>query len=57
MEVMDSQYAVNKREIQSKSQAKYVSNMSGTERKLVYRQKNKSYMEDKKKADVNMKKL
>lgn len=44
MEGMDSQYAVNKREIQSKSQAKYVRNMPGTERKLVYRQKNKSYM-------------
>jgi hypothetical protein len=30
---------------------------AGTERKLVYRQKNKSYMKDRTKAEVNMKKL
>jgi hypothetical protein len=31
--------------------------MPGTERKLVYRQKNKPYMEDRTKAEVQMKKL
>jgi hypothetical protein len=48
---------VNKEGFQSRSQEKNVRNVLGTERKVVYRQKNKSYMKDGTKAEVSMKKL
>jgi hypothetical protein len=49
---MGSQNGVNKKEIQSRSQEKYVRNVPGTERKLVYRERNKSW--DRTKAEGNM---
>jgi hypothetical protein len=45
---------VNKRKFRSRSQEKHVRNVPGTERMLVYREKNKSYMEDRTKAEVNI---
>jgi hypothetical protein len=48
---------VNKKEFQSRSQEKNIRNVPETEKKLVYRQKNKSYVEDSINFDVNMKKL
>jgi hypothetical protein len=51
---MGSQYGVNKREFRSRSQEKYVRNVHGTGRKLVYRGKIKSYTVDRAKAEVNI---
>jgi hypothetical protein len=45
----------NKRKFQSRTQEEYGRNVSGTERKLVYKQKNNSYMEGRTKAEVSMK--
>lgn len=44
--------AANKKEFQSRFQKKTVKNVSGTERKLVYRHKNKSRVDDRTKAEL-----
>jgi hypothetical protein len=49
--------AVNEKGSQSRSQEKNVRNVTGTERKLVCGQKNKSCVEDRTTAEINMKKL
>jgi hypothetical protein len=56
---MGSQYGVNKKEFQSRSQEKNAKNMPGSNSKeiLVYRQKNKPYTEDRTKAEVNVRKI